>query len=536
MAADPKSILSGYEAAKSERAMFEGLWDDVARYIRPEVQFQGKRTPGEDVRTPVYDDTATLAANELAAALDGLLTNSSMQWFAFAPADPTVEMNDELERELASATRQVLAWFDNPASGFSTALPEVYRDLVCFGTGCLLRHWDKGIPVRYQARCLSSIYLEEDDDGTVTGVYRLFEMRAEELMRTFPDATLPDSIQKAAESTRADAARRKWEVVHSVRRRWGADPTQHGNLNMPWESCYVLVDGKVLLRESGYRKNPYLTPRIGKLSGEVYGRSPGMDALPSIRSINATGKQTLQAGDLMIRPPMNVPANGLEGKLNMSPGAVNYYRMGSRDFAGPMITGVNPDFGAKELERRAKGIERHFYSDRLRLPEQDRMTAAEIYARQAQGLVTFSPMLGRLYSELLHEVVIDAYEKVVLNGQQDSKRKPLPKLAVSYTSPLAGSRDAAQGQAFDATMASLVPLAQVDPRVMDVIDTDTAPRLLARSRMLNPKFLRSQKDVKAMRAQQAQMAQVSQAAALAEQGSVAVKNMAAAGKGVAGGV
>ena len=522
MPANSKEILDRFQKAKSDRSQWESLWDSVARYVRPELSFQSQRTPGSEERQHIYDDTAIHAANELAGALDGLLTNSATRWFALMPADPSRKIDEAKKASLFGATSAILSWFDNPESAFSVSIPEVYRDLTAFGTGCLSVIRRAGRLPRFQSRSLSSIYLEQNDDGEVEAVHRTFMLTGPEIARKFPGATLPDSVASA----RAD---QKHDVLHSTYERHERDASKSDSMNMPWASCYLLQASGAILSEGGFLRNPYLTPRWDKTPEDVYGRSPSIHALTSIRSINATAKQVLQAGDLAIRPPMAVPANGMEGSLRMSPGAVNYIRSGMKEKPEPLQTGVRPDFGDKEIERRGKLIERHYYVDRLRLPDQDRMTAAEIYARQSSGMITFSPILGRLISELLHPLVFETYMDLLEIGGRGTIDLPPSELSVAYTSPLAGSRDSAQAQAFDAVLASVIPLAQAKPAVLDVLDDDEAFRRLAQWRRLDPEILRSERKVQAIRDQRSKVQQASTAAALAEQGSAAIRNLSSAG-------
>jgi hypothetical protein len=527
MQADAKKILARYQRAKSDRSQFDQLFDSVATFIRPEIQFQSTHTPGDFRRLPIYDDTAVLAARELAGALDGLLTNSAMRWFALVPADPSYQPTDEEQDQLYASTSAMLGWFDNPRSGFSVAIPEVYHDLVAFGTGILRKRERAGELVKFQSRSIASIWLEQDDDGEIVATHGRLELEAWEIVERFPDAPIPKSIVDAAAK---DDQNKKHEVVHSIHKRRKRDPSKADSGNMPWASCYVLVDGGVLLSEGGFLENPYCTPRWTKHPGEAYGRSPAMDALASIRSINATSKQVLQAGDLVVRPPMNIPANGIEGKLNLSPGALNYYKAGTRDFATPLITGANPNFGERELERRGKSIERHFLLDRIRLPDQDRMTAAEVYARQTQNLLAFSATIGRFMAELLTPVIQATYASMVKNERVGGRGLAFPpaNLAIVYTSPLAGSREAQQAAAFDATMASLAPFAQYDPTIMAGFEPDRTRRMLVQARRLNPKILRTTKEMKAVNDAAAQEREAMMTAELAEKGSAALGNAAKA--------
>jgi hypothetical protein len=524
---DIKTIRRRFARAKESRSVWESTWQDVADMVRPEASFTGGRTPGDNSqRIPLYDDTGAIASSELAAGLDSMLTNPSIRWFSLVPIDPGYEMDDEDDRGLFAATEVMLRHFDSPLSGFATAVHEVYMDLCDYGSGCLMFRDEPGKVVRYQARALKSIYVEEDDDGEVVGVFRSFELRAWEMIEKFGRENVHDRVIRAEERD----ADEKFEMVNHTWRRSSGEREYNkvDSANMPWGSCYAdLTCGKVV-RESGFRQNPYVTPRFEKLAEEVYGRSPAMRALPSMRTQNSMAKAVLHAAEMAIRPPMMVPANGMEGSFSTKPGSVNYYRAGSKDRPEPMITGVRPDFGEAELERRGARIDRTFFADRFRLPESDRMTATEIVARRQQGLMAASPVLGRMYAEFLHPIISMTYRAFV--ERQYIAPAPIP-VGIAYTSPLAASRRVSEADAFNDTMVSVIPVANIDPTVMDNFDKDYAVRKLASYRNLDPRFMRPRGEVRKLRAQQAKLAQAGSMAGLAETASGAAKNFAQAGKG-----
>ena len=71
--------------------------------------------------------------------------------------------------------------------------------------------------------------------------------------------------------------------------------------------------------ESGFDSMPILTPRWEVAPGELYGRSPAIKAIADIKSINLMALNVLEATELTIRPPLMVPANGIEGERARRP-------------------------------------------------------------------------------------------------------------------------------------------------------------------------------------------------------------------------
>jgi len=239
----------------------------------------------------------------------------------------------------------------------------------------------------------------------------------------------------------------------------------------------------------------------------------------------------MEATELTVRPPLMIHANGAEGAISTRPGALIYLKAGTREFPQPLNHGARPDFAAAEIERRAKAIEKAFHTDRLRLPEQDRMTATEIIARQRQGLIVTSPILGRLYSELLNPII-----QLTFRAMSEAKLFPAtPRalanqpLGVAYLSPLAGSRGGAQLDAVQTTIAALLPLGQINPTVFDRLDLDRIVSLVASAATLDPTAMRSLREMKAMRDAQSKAMQQQQMAQTASLGAKALRDASAAG-------
>ena len=135
---DGKSIIARYEQAKNSRYNFDNHWQEVADLVLPTREFQTEYAPGEKRRNKIFSDVAPEAAESLAAALSGLLTNTSTRWFSLFPSDPSLKGRREVEKYLYDVTEIMLHYFDGNNCGFALASHEMYLDVVCFGTGCML--------------------------------------------------------------------------------------------------------------------------------------------------------------------------------------------------------------------------------------------------------------------------------------------------------------------------------------------------------------------------------------------------------------
>jgi hypothetical protein len=503
---DAPTLISRYERAKSKRYNFDHHWQEVADLVLPTREFNATYTPGEKRRNRIFSDVAPEAADSLASALAGMLTNTSTRWFSLAPSNPRLKQNSSVKKYLHDATHLMLEYFDSADSGFAVASHEMYLDLVCFGTG-IMTVTDGQHGPRFQAKALQNFYLVDDDQGNMVEVYRYFKLPILEAYETFGD-DLSEKTLRAIKDGDLDYSK-EIEFVHVVLKRYERDPAKIDNLNKPYASYYVELTGRHIVSESGFDRIPYLTPRWSKAPEETYGRSPAMKVLPGIKVANVMARNILEACELAIRPPIMMPANSIEGPLRTSPGSLIYYRQGTRDFPRPLVSGANPGVGEALLQRQEARIEQAFFLDKLRTPQNDRMTATEIMQRRQESLMFASPMLARLYSEFLDPLIGHTFESMVRAGVIPDAPEALQgrSLAVEYRSPMATSKRAAHTQSFMQAMQAVAPLVQVNPGVVQNLDSDRAFRDIFDAQSVDPSYLKDAREVEMMRQQQAQMQQ-----------------------------
>ena len=528
MAIKPETAIKAFKKCKSDRVNWDSHWQDVADYVLPTRDFQTKhRTKGSQRRGTIYNTTAPEAAVQLAAALEGMLFNTGIRWFELTTEDENVNNLHEVKEWLYDSTNRMLSYFDNTKTHFSLSAHEAAMDLVCFGTGVILAQESQGV-FKFQTRDLSGIYLKSSDDGDIVDVYREFTMPAWEIVQTFGYENCSEICQKSFEEP--DKKDKEFTVLHHVYKRMDTEYGKKDKLNKPWASCYYEVDAKHILSEGGFEENPYIVVRWSKAAEEVYGRSPAMEVLPTIKVVNAMARTVLEAAELAVRPPVVVGAGTMEGPIRTAPGSIMYVRQGTRDMPQPFNHGARPDIGHEMMDREEEKIQKSFFADRLSLPQLDRMTATEIVERRQQGLMVLSPILSRLYAEWLNPVI----ERTFAWMLKKKLLSPMPEalsnvaLKVNYVSPMAITRRASVTQSFMQGMSAAQILVQANPSILENLDTDSVFRALMTQNNVDPQFLKSEQEVTQMRQQQQQQAQQQEQMAMAQQAASAAKDGASA--------
>ena len=135
-----KLNVARFEKLFSERKTIEESWDRIERFISPyRGQFFRQDTDEHQVewkKREIYDSTALMAAQILAANMHGNLTSPSMRWFDMQFTDPKLRDDNASSRWLEESA--MITYNAIQASNFNLEASELYTDLVAFGTGGMI--------------------------------------------------------------------------------------------------------------------------------------------------------------------------------------------------------------------------------------------------------------------------------------------------------------------------------------------------------------------------------------------------------------
>jgi len=531
---DIKTIINRYEQAKTKRQPYETLWQDICDYIMPTRSFTKTHSPGENRNGLILDNSGGQAHEELSGGLHGMLTGEAIKWFTLGLEDDDTP-DDEATRWLDIAGRMMLARaYNNPASNFGSAAHEVYLETTLLGTTALFQRRARGsaVPCRFQAVSLSQIYIEEGADGKVNTLYRCRDdVTVSQLIETF-------GIDRVSKKTRDDYQKDPHKIVkvlHAVFPRNVYDPrkSQTSNKDMPFASFYIEIDSEHVLEESGYQEFPYHVPRWKKQSGDLYGMGQGYVALPDVKMLQAMMQTTIEAGQLSVRPPLQVPDEGFLTPISWAPNALNYYRtgrLGPDDRIQPIETGARPDFGEEMMQGVRERIRSAFFVDWLRLPQRPDMTATEVLQRRNDIMRLLSPMLGRMQSELLGPMIDRTFNIMMDEGLFPKPPESLQgkQIKVVYQSPISQAQRSGELEGIMQTYGFMGQLAQIDQSVLAYAKSGEALRQIGilSGAPLNVIATDDEAQQKLEQQQQAQQAQAE--TAMAQQAAAAAKDGAQA--------
>lgn len=433
----------------TERTNVEAHWQEIGEVISPrKIDFVGMRTAGEKKMTKVFDPTGIMANEMLAAGLHGMATNPASKWFSLRMVGvqlgengETLDLNESpmVQKYLADVEEVMWQRLYQPGTNFTTALHEVYLDLGSFGTAALFVGQRDDGGLMFEARPLSEIVFAENGEGRVDTVFRKTTYTVRQMMQMAKAHgwKVSDRVKDLYEDKKYDET---IVVVHAVfpreEREYGKKDTE----NMPWASCYFEHETCEELETSGFPEFPYLIPRWSKYAGEIYGRGPGMVALPDVKMLQAMALTKIKLLQKAADPPMWLRDDGVVGQTRTQPGGINYWRGNPND--GVMLQPVSlqgVQMVVEDIQALREQVLRTFYADLLRMTDRANMTATEVIQRTSEQMRLFGPLIGRLESEMLGPLVERVFGILSRQGLLPQPPQEIQghEFTVEYVSPIA---------------------------------------------------------------------------------------------------
>ena len=482
-------MSEAYSRAQTRRSNWQTNWESVRKHLRPNVpSFQARTTHrgerGNQLSDSIYDSTAPWALEQLASGLYSHMTDSTSRWFSLGLRGvPMDKLPYEAREWLEAVADRMYQEFSNPVTRFQQTLKEVFLDLCAFGTGIQYGNWDpKTKTMSFRSYALSTVSIDEGYNGMVDTVFRDFEMTKRQLLQEFPDADMTDQVDAAPED-------HEYIVTHAVR----PNSDFGGKLDKKFKSVHFIDDQKLELSNSGYDTFPYQVPRWTTMSGEVYGRGPGLTALPDIRLLNIMYKELIQAAQLANRPPLVLDDDGFMLPISYQPASIIFRTPGTAD-PMPLQGGGNFGITLEIMNQKRDQIAKSFHVDwLLRDKKKERQSVMEINDDRTEMLKQLSSITGRLESDHFSPTIKNTFFYLARANELPPKPEGFPdvELDIIYTSPAAKAQMATKADNITRYLADTAPLQALDPRILEGVDMPALGQVLAVLRDVTPSVLLS---------------------------------------------
>lgn len=534
-------LMEQREGMRKDRYNFENLYEDVSRYIFPQrARVNSSVSPGEERTQEINDSTATHAANVASSAAQGSIVPSTTRWFSNRLAQRDLEEIEGVPEWLHQLT--IASYNAINGSNFQTEISEIFLDLFGYGTGCIFtgqrtlsefsRKGFRGL--HFKSTQPGFYVIGENEDGLVDTIFRDFKMSAKAIKSRFGNNVGP-SVAKCLEKGMPHEI---FTVIHYVSRRLSVDPYKvkpdAPAKHMPFESAFIIEADKHIIADGGFFDFPYQVPRWSKMSGELFGRGPGIHAMPDIRTLNRAMELGFGAWEKAIDPPMGTLFRSVMGNIDMRARGITMMRQPNGVF--PLHNQARFDVQQINVTDLRDSIRKAFYIDQIQLPPMGRTpaTATEIAGRFETMQRILGPTFGRIQYELFDPMLNVIAGTLIREGVVPPPPQELMEalteegmeLEFEYEGPLTRAQQFQDVENIQRVGTVLASLMELWPEVGTYFDGAEAGKAILAASSLPPQITKSEEAVRKQQeeAQQAQMMQEMSGQAL--EMTQAVKNVA----------
>jgi hypothetical protein len=524
-------LYTRWGALKSERSTWWSHWSEISDFVLPRSGrfFLQDRNRGQKRHNNIYDNTGTKALRVLAAGMMAGMTSPARPWFRLQTPDADLNKSPAVKLWLSQVTRLMLDIFAK--SNTYRALHSMYEELGAFGTASSIIMPDFQNVIHMYPLTTGEYCLAQNWKGDIVTLYREFQKTVGEMVTEFGREKCSVNVQNLWDRGSLD----QWiTIVHAIEPRTDRDASKKDSSNMAWKSVYFEQSGNKdqFLSESGFKSFPAIAARWATSGGDIYGNSPGMDALGDIKQLQHEQMRKAQGIDYMTKPPLQVPSN-LKGRdVDTLPGGISFV-----DQAGP-ANAIKTAFDVQldlshllgdiqDVRERIRGA---FSADlflMLANSTNSQMTATEVAERHEEKMLMLGPVVERLHSEMLDPLIESTFEHMMAAGIVPP---PPPEmhgmdLNVTYVSMLAQAQRAIATNGIDRFVGNLGQVASFKPEVLDKFDCDVWADKYSDMLGVDPEFIVPSDKAVLIRSQRAQAQAQAQQVAQAEQAASAAQKL-----------
>ncbi len=512
-------IIREFQQVSKYRGNFETHWQEIAQRMIPNEApyfnaFGQVRTQGEKRTQFIFDSTAVVALNRFASILDSLLTPRNQTWHRIMATDDKLNKRRDVQLWMDTANELLFKYRYLPNANFSSQNQKNFRALGAYGTGSVfIDELAKEPGIRYRYIHLAQLYFMENHQGIVDRAYRYFPLSARQAYQKWGDAVGED-IKKQAER---NSDQQYW-FIHAVKPRDDLDMTRMDFKGMKWGSYYVAVDGQIKLSEGGYNTFPYAISRYEQFDNEVYGRSPAMDVLPAVKTLNEQKKAMLKIAHRNADPVLLAHDDGIVDSFNFRPGSINAGGVSAN--GQPLIHTLpagNFQVGKEAMDDERSLIKDSFLTSIFQiLTETPAMTATEVLERTREKAILLAPTIGRQQSEYLGPMIERELDLLSRQGLLP----PMPQALVEargqyktvYDSPITRAAKADEASGLMRTIESVLQIVNItqNPEPLDHFDWDVIVPEVSEIQNVPAHWMASAEKIKSIRDQRAQDKQTQQ--------------------------
>lgn len=477
-AADYISHLGQLEA---EASSWRAHWLELSSYLSPRSArfLQSERNRGTKKNQNIINSSPLMDIRTLKSGMQSGITPQSRPWFRLTTPNPDMAAKKEVRLWLDVVEERIR--YAMSKSNFYNAAHVLYGNLGVYGTSPMYIEDDSETMIRCYVFPIGQYYLANSRRLEVDTCYRKYSMTVGQMVAQFGIENCSPGVQDLYKNKSVEAWK---EILHVVEPNPDAIPGKLGYKHMPWKSCwmeFLQADANAkYLREGGFHEFPIMAPRWDVDGEDVYGSSPGMDALGDVKALQLYERRGAQAVEKIINPPWTGPMALQNQAANMNPGGITYVpdnasgQVFKPAFEVPPAVVQVVGGEKRELEARVSAV---FFADlwlAMSQLEKGQVTAREVAERHDEKMVQLGPVTERLGAEFLRPAINRVFS--ILNRQGIIPRPPPvlqgQDLRVDFLGPLAQAQKALGTGAIEKVMSFVGNLYAVAPQAIDKVNID----------------------------------------------------------------
>ena len=528
-------LFTRWGQLKIERASFWSHWSEITTFLLPRNgrYFRQDRDKGWRRHNSIYDNTGTRALRTLGAGMMAGATSPARPWFRLATADTDLNSYQPVKMWLDDVTKRMLIVFAK--SNTYRALHQMYEELGAFGTANSIVLPDHKNVIHHYPVTTGEYCIAQDYQGRVCSMYREFEKTVAEIVKEFGYDNCSNTVRNLYDRGQLDS----WiPIIHAIEPRADRDIKKRDDKNMAYGSYYFEIGGQEgqFLRESGFKQFPCVVPRWAVAGGDIYGNSPGMEALGDVKQLQHEQLRKAQVIDYQTKPPLQVPVSMKNRDVDTLPGGITFVTEPSQAIRTAFDVNLNLQHLLIDIQDCRERVRGAFYADlflMLANATDTRMTATEVAERHEEKLLMLGPVIERLHNELLEPLVDITFTHMLEAGLIPPAPPEMQgmELSIEFVSMLAQAQRAIGTNSVDRFVGNLGAVAQFKPDVLDKFDADQWADIYSDMLGIDPSLIIADKNVAMVRDARAK-AQAAQAQVAAmQQNSQTVRNLSQAPTG-----
>ena len=422
-------IKKRFSVASERRELWRSILQDMYDFAIPNRETFNFHSPGQRKARHIFDSTAPEAVNTFVSVIIGSMTPDTAKWMKYeAGSDIPDEEKKDINIQLEEATKTFFKHLSH--SDFQSQTNIAHQDM-SISTGCLMVEQGNDIDeplLKFTAVPLAELYLEPTSMPTVNTFFRKHDIKAQELLLKYPDATVSPKLQKIID----DAPTTDLEII---------DGSQVFNFKDRTYHQVVIWDNELIFTQSYNKSPPGIIYRWSKVAGETYGRGPVDMAMADIRTVNKVKEYVLKNAALTLSPPMMGASDGIFNPhtARIHPGVVLPVTATDPAPLVPLQVGGDLRVGQFVIEDLQANIRKILFADPLGEITDPVRSATENVIRQQEMLKKRGANFGRLRSEFIFPLVDRVTQILVDAGKIPDIKVDGRDVTLKMESPLASA-------------------------------------------------------------------------------------------------